>query len=192
MKPTQSLKQTTQKGIKIALTIFHTLLVITSLVHIVELHQRVENVDFFDVFYFVAVSSTTGLATDIVPDTLVSRTVILIVMVIGAIYLPSSLAELLDLSSRKSKYVHRYRLKSFQDHIVIMGAFDAAILGDFLREFFCLDHGTETMNMIVVILSPNEPTSEIVAILNDAYYVRRVKYVRGQETSFHSLSKVES
>jgi hypothetical protein len=56
-----------------------------------------------------------------------------------------------------------------------MGNMDGIILGDFLREFFCLDHGIETMNMIVVILSPDEPTPEIVSILNDAYYIRRVK-----------------
>lgn len=152
--------------------------------------------------YFITMSSTTGLATDIVPDTIISRTVILIVMVIGALYLPASLAELIDLASRKSKYIHRYRLKKNQNHVVVMGNMDHIILADFLREFFCLvstfsanlligkDHGTETMTTVVVILGPCEPSPEIVNILSDPQYIRRVQYVRGQETSFHALDKV--
>ena len=83
--------------------------------------------------------------TDIIPDSIISRLVILYVMVIGAIFLPSALAELIDIASRKSKYVHRYRAQKGQKHVVVMGVFTAVNLSDFLREFFCLDHGTETM-----------------------------------------------
>lgn len=46
------------------------------------------------------------------------------------------------------------------------------------------------MTTVVVLLNPEEPDPEIVAILSDPAYIRRVQYVKGQEISFHSLKKV--
>ncbi|KAJ3387185.1 hypothetical protein HDU92_002061 [Lobulomyces angularis] len=134
-------------------------------------------------------SSTTGLSTDIVPDSILSRVVILLIMVIGAIFLPANLAELLELASSRSFYDRKYKMKKGQGHVVLMGDCEAILIHDFLREFFCLDHGAETMTTIVVILNSEEPSADLVAILNDPMYSRRVQYVKAPEISFRSFEK---
>ena len=82
--------QITQKAISIALSIVNTLLTVTAWVHLVEDNlqkKQDKNPSFFDVFYFITVTSTSGLSTNIVENSLFTRLVVLYIMVIGAVFL---------------------------------------------------------------------------------------------------------
>ncbi|CAJ0642027.1 13674_t:CDS:10, partial [Entrophospora sp. SA101] len=130
------------------------------------------------------------MSTDLVPENAFTRIVILYVMVAGAIFLPSNLSELLDLIRQKSKYSHSYKPESNIKHIVVTGGFDETSLYEFLREFFCQDHGLATMSTEVVVLNHEEPEENIALLLEDPAFTTRVQYVKGSATLRRSLEKV--
>jgi hypothetical protein len=96
------------------------------------------------------------MQTDLVPSSAFTRAIILYVMFAGALYLPAALSDLLSLVQEKSKYENSYKGEKHHEHIIVAGDFDATSLFEFLREFFCVDHGLATMNTYVVILHPDE------------------------------------
>jgi hypothetical protein len=92
----------------------------------------------------------------LVPDSVITRTAILCLMILGARYIPGALDELLSLIKKRSNYIYPYKFGEYKRHIIVTGDFDSTSLYEFLREFFCPDHGFETMNTCVVIMHPNE------------------------------------
>ena len=79
----------TREAAKLGISIFSTLFTVAAWVHIclyrvqkVTLtlisHQKYYDLSFFDVFYTIAVSSTSGLSTQIVPDNIFSRIITLV------------------------------------------------------------------------------------------------------------------
>ncbi|KND03740.1 uncharacterized protein SPPG_01198 [Spizellomyces punctatus DAOM BR117] len=182
----------TQKAVRLGLSIFNTLITVTAWVHIcLYIIQKYYDLSFFDVFYTIAVSSTSGLSTQIIPDNPFSRIVIMYVMIVGAIFIPTNLADLLALIRNKSKYDRSYKSTN-RSHVLIAGNFEITSLRDFLWEFFCEDHGAATMTTQVVLLNPYEPSEELEALLADPLYLSRVRYVKGSPMSFRSLEKAQA
>ncbi|CAG8453233.1 802_t:CDS:10 [Diversispora eburnea] len=170
-----------RKGLKIGTTILFTFLTVAAWIHIISYKQL--NIDgnfkyneyndkeeinltlsFYDAFFYT----------------------------VGAIFLPTHLSELLDLIQQRSKYEHSYKPEKNREHIIVTGNFDASSLFEFLREFFCQDHGMVTMNTHVVILNSDEPDDEISSFLEDPAFVNRVQYVKGSPTFRRSLQKVKA
>ncbi|KAJ3190217.1 hypothetical protein HDU85_000508 [Gaertneriomyces sp. JEL0708] len=182
----------TQKALKLGLSIFNTLLTVTAWVHIcLYIIQKYYTLSFFDVLYTIFVSSTSGLSTQIIPDNPFSRLVIMYVMVVGAIHVPTNLAELLSLIRNKSKYDKPYS-GSNSSHVLIVGNFEIPSLRDFLWEFFCEDHGPKTMTAQVVLLNESEPSEELESLLSDPMYLTRVRYVKGSPLSFRCLHRAKA
>ncbi|KAI9090823.1 calcium-activated BK potassium channel alpha subunit-domain-containing protein, partial [Phlyctochytrium arcticum] len=183
----------TQKAVKLGLSIFNTLITVTAWVHIcLYIVQNYYDLSFFDVFYTIAVSSTSGLSTQIIPDNTFSRIVIMYVMIVGAIFIPTNLAELLALVRNKSPYDKSYKGSLYRSHVLIVGNLEYNSLRDFLWEFFCEDHGTATMTTQVVLMAPLEPSEDVESLLADPLYISRVKYVKGSPMSFRSLQKAKA
>lgn len=136
------------------------------------------------------VSCTSGLSTQVVPENTISRVVILGVMIVGAIFLPSQIGDLVGLIRSTSKYSTSFIPAKNRFHVVIVGNLEIVSLRGFLKEFFSVDHGTRTMKTHVVLLSPGEPSMELETLLSDPVYSNRVRYVRGSAMSFRSLQKV--
>ncbi|KAJ1657012.1 hypothetical protein IWQ61_003517 [Dispira simplex] len=183
----------TRKAIRLAGGILFTLLTVSAFVHTVTYTQRKADdplLDFSEAFFFTTVSSTSGLSTDLVPDSAFTRIVILYIMVVGAIFIPTNLSELLTLMSRQSRYPTHFAPSSHQSHVLLVGKMDSVSLFEFLREFFCEDHGLITVNTVVVIMDDDEPSEDVANILDDPSFANRVKYVRGSPTSFSSLHSV--
>lgn len=111
-------------------------------------------------------------------------------MITGAIFIPKNLAELLTLINKRSPYVHSFKKKYQQNHVVVCGQFENYTLKTFLKEFFCPDHGSSTVNTHVVILNPKEPDEDLKEILEDPLYLNRVWYVKGSTLDPRSLEKV--
>ncbi|KAJ9054985.1 hypothetical protein DSO57_1008870 [Entomophthora muscae] len=113
-------------------------------------------------------------------------------MVSGALFLPGKISELLALISKRSIFDSHFEPEKNRQHVIVCGNFTNNCLYEFLREFFCEDHGLQTVNTNVVILNSAEPSEELVSILNDPVYSSRVQYVKGLPTSYKSLKKVRA
>ncbi|KAJ3221288.1 hypothetical protein HK099_003615 [Clydaea vesicula] len=136
-----------------------------------------------------------GMDVDIVPDNTPSRIATLAILVIGAIYVPSSLSDFFVLLKQQSKYDKPYtgERNTLFKHVVLAGNIvDVGALRSFLREFFCEDHGPQTITTKLVILQPFEPSDELQLTLNDVAYKSKVQYVKGSALSFRSLEKVKA
>ncbi|ORZ40043.1 hypothetical protein BCR44DRAFT_1496231 [Catenaria anguillulae PL171] len=137
--------------------IFFTLLTVSALIHITlykDERQLVRDSTFLDIFYFTVMSSTSGLSTTITHD-------------------PS-----------RSKFTKPYQNPGNQSHVVVTGTLDVNAIVEFLREFFCPDHGPSTITTTVVFLAPDEPS--------DPAYVSRVTYIKGTPTSFRALDRAQT
>ena len=82
-------------------------------------------------------SSTSGLSTQIIPDNVFSRIITLYVMIVGAIFIPKNLADLLNLIRSQSSYLKGFIALPGYDHIVLIGDFEVTSLRAFLAEFYC-------------------------------------------------------
>ncbi|KAJ3318321.1 hypothetical protein HDV06_000554 [Boothiomyces sp. JEL0866] len=177
-----------QQVVLLALSIFNTLFTVAAYVHICLYKiQKYYDLNFFDIFYTITVSVTSGLSTDIVPDNMFSRVITLGVMLVGAVYLPTQLGQLMDLIKSTSKYSAPFAPKSGRNHVVILGNLEITALRGFLREFFAADHGTLTLTTHVVLLAVDEPSEDLQALLSDPVYEHRVQYVKGSPMSFKAM-----
>jgi hypothetical protein len=82
----------------------------------------------------------------------------------------------------RSRFTKPYPKDSTHTHVVVTGTFDVSSLVEFLREFFCPDHGPSTVTTQVVMLHPTEPSEELVSVLQDPAYTNRTKYIKGNVT----------
>ncbi|KAJ1953998.1 hypothetical protein EC988_002673, partial [Linderina pennispora] len=177
-------------------TVFTTVLAITVLTHtMVYMQNKDKNGEiqgFDEAFFFIAVSAITGLSSDIEPDTWFTRTIVLFVMFIGIFWLPPRVSEMLSLWQDRSPWPAQFEAESNQSHVLLIGDLHYTTLFEFLREFFCEDHGFTTVNTVVVVMSETRPSKEIAELLTDPSYVNRVKFVLGSPTSFAQLSRVQA
>ncbi|KAI3650905.1 hypothetical protein MP228_004386 [Amoeboaphelidium protococcarum] len=181
----------TRKAIRLVAFILFLVLTVAAFVHVVAYKsQGVRNLTFFDSFYFAIISVNSGNTSQIVPDGPFARVVVLYILITGAIFVPTRVAELLRLMGQKSVYDHSFKKKNNQNHVLICGDFELSSLSTFLKEFFCADHGPLSVNTHVVILSPNEPSEELKLILENPMYINRTQYVKGSVMNLRSLEKV--
>jgi hypothetical protein len=183
-----------RKGTQLCIRILVTLLTVSAWVHVcLYIIQHFYDVTYQDVFYSISVSATSGLSTgEIVPDNPFSRAVILFVMICGALFIPTQLAELLSLIRSQPQFDAPYHPAAHQEHILLVGTFEPNSLREILTEFYCIDHGPATLTTQVVLLSPAEPSEEIRQILADPLYVNRVVCIHGTSMSWRDLRKAKA
>ncbi|KAI9137348.1 hypothetical protein BKA69DRAFT_1098463 [Paraphysoderma sedebokerense] len=183
-----------RKAVNLVIAILFTILTVAAFIHIVVYkHQGDNDTTFLDVFYFTIMSSTSGLSTSgITADNPFTKLLLLYILIAGAFYIPTHLSELLTMIQNRSKFTVPYAHKKSQQHVIVCGNFEITSMLEFLKEFFCSDHGLSTITTRVVILNPNEPNDELSALLQDPAYLSRVQYVKGSATSFSSLRKVSA
>jgi len=192
-------EELTRRLISTFITVVTTLLAVTSFVHIIEYKYQGlrEDVSFADVFYFILISSTSGLSTKIVPDSWFSRMVIIGLMVVGATYLPPAIAELISIIRKRSVYDKPFKesagfkgnLEQSRSHVVFCGPFNLDSLRVTLKEFFSEDHGAGTALTKIVLLDTTEPDEALSDLLESNLYARRVQFVKGTPVSFRDLTR---
>ncbi|KAI9481799.1 hypothetical protein LPJ55_004699 [Coemansia sp. RSA 990] len=185
----------TRNVLRALTTVFTTVLAITVLTHTMVYYQNPKDDEiqgFDEAFFFIAVSAITGLSSDIEPDTWFTRTVVLFVMFIGIFWLPPRVSEMLSLWQDRSPWPHYFEAEANQMHVLVIGDLEYTTLFEFLREFFCEDHGIRTVNTVVVVMSETAPGKEVTELLHDPSYVNRVKFVLGSPTSFKQLHNVQA
>ncbi|CAG8679618.1 10204_t:CDS:2, partial [Scutellospora calospora] len=143
-----------RKGLKIGTTILFTFLTVAAWIHIITYKQYEKDMsnNLSDVKKLDSNKNNTINYLDAIWFTVV----VLYIMVMGAIFIPTHLTELINLIQQRSKYDHSFKYEKNLEHIIVTGNFDAMSLFEFLREFFCQDHGMTTMNTIVLVLNPEE------------------------------------
>ena len=112
-------------------------------------------------------------------------------MIVGAIFIPKHLSDLLTLIRSQSAYLSPFKTSPGCGHIVIIGKFQLASLKSFLLEFFCMDHGPITMKTKVVWLNDEDPDEDTEAFLKGPFYAQRVQAVKANPLSFISMSKAK-
>ncbi|KAJ2851944.1 hypothetical protein IWW36_000717 [Coemansia brasiliensis] len=195
IKNVYRLSPMTRNVLRALTTVFTTVLAITVLTHTMVYYQNPKDDEiqgFDEAFFFIAVSAITGLSSDIEPDTWFTRTVVLFVMFIGIFWLPPRVSEMLSLWQDRSPWPHYFEAEANQMHVLVIGDLEYTTLFEFLREFFCEDHGIRTVNTVVVVMSETAPGKEVTELLHDPSYVNRVKFVLGSPTSFKQLHNVQA
>lgn len=181
----------TRKAIDVFCYIVIVLLTITAFFHMLNYSfQPNVHLDFLGAFYFIFVTTSTGLSTTLIPETDLSRIMVVLALTTFIFVIPRKISELVSLISKKSIYEHSFKRGGHQNHVILCGKFDYASLNSFLKEFFCPDHGKEVFNTSVVILGPEEPSEEISVLLADPIYSHRVQYVKGSILESRSNEKV--
>jgi hypothetical protein len=71
--------------------------------------------------------------------------------VIGAIFIPKSLTDLISLFRSQSAFLAPFKLARGFGHIVIIGDFEEVVLKAFLQEFFCKVCIIDLNNRIMVL-----------------------------------------
>ncbi|KAJ2560547.1 hypothetical protein GGH12_004724 [Coemansia sp. RSA 1822] len=186
----------TRNVLRALTTVFTTVLAITVLTHIMVFYQNKDKDSeiqgFDEAFFFIAVSAITGLSSDIEPDTWFTRGVVLFVMFIGIFWLPPRVSEMLSLWQDRSPWPAAFEPEANQAHVLVIGDLEYSTLFEFLREFFCEDHGIRTVNTVVVVMSEKSPSKEVGELLHDPAYVNRAKFVLGSPTSFSQLEDIQA
>jgi len=149
------------------------------------------HIPFFDCFYFIVVSISTVGYGDINPSTTLSRTVVILMIVIAAILIPIQVKELTQLLSSNSLFREAYKPQPLEDHVVLFGHVnDRRKLERFCKEFFHKDRvAPNAPQFHLVILSPEEPTEEVRSVLVSPNYDTRVTYLIGTPLSIEDLQR---
>ncbi|CAJ0650590.1 5537_t:CDS:10 [Entrophospora sp. SA101] len=186
--------QVTSKVLIFLTSILFLILTGSSLLHGVEYAYMAVDVTFLDAVFFTTIMlGTVGYLSEIVPDNAFPRVLLLVMFTTGLIFIPYSISELIALIRSKSIYDKSFKTISQQPHVIIITpTIELPSLKHFLKEFYSLAHGLETVNTKVVILNPTEPNDRLKSFLLDPLYAHRVQYIRGSSLESRSLKKANA
>ncbi len=112
-------------------------------------------------------------------------------IILGFSLLPKFTSDLLEAWRQKHNF-DSYR--SRRSHVVVsFGALDAAILEEFLLEFYANNGGLDGngIQQCVVVLSPDELTTEAIAVTSMPQWNHRIVYVRGSAMVPRDLDRAQ-
>ncbi|PVV03923.1 hypothetical protein BB560_001576 [Smittium megazygosporum] len=188
------ISRVSQKAVESMATVTGTILAITTFTHTVVYLQRAEGeqvMNFGDVLFYTSVSSITGLTSDVVPNTVFTRGVALFIMFLGITWIPTKMAEVFSVIDKRKRFSSQYTSEPNQRYVLVIGDLSLNSLFEFLREFFSEDHGQQIANTNVLLMSENEPDSNVSALLEDPSYKHAVKFIMGSPISQKSLQKAK-
>ncbi|KAJ3091971.1 hypothetical protein HK102_012003 [Quaeritorhiza haematococci] len=184
------------KIIRLISSVLLVLLTGSTLIFLVEATYPVQSITFFDAFFFTALTmGTVGYRSDLVPDAVFPRSVILLIMFSGFVLIPYAISELVTLVRATSSFERPFKHQRGFPHVLLLpgGTLEPPSVKLFLNEFFSRLHGpTAVLNMRVVILHPEEPTPQLRRILRDPLFAGRVHFVKGSPVSITSLKNVQA
>ena len=160
---------------------------ISGLLHLAENEWRLETDDepsdqtpkeFHDALYLTVVTMSTIGYGDFHPTTLWGKVVVMFGIFFTIVMIPQQMNRLVGLLSLKSIYARSsYRNSEAHPHVVVCGSVTYRGIVEFLKEFLHEDHGNADMK--VVILSPEHPTDEMLALLRSTMYKTNLVYIEG-------------
>ncbi|OLY81977.1 Calcium-activated potassium channel slowpoke [Smittium mucronatum] len=198
LKTVCNIRAITQIALQSIANVAITLLTITSFTHTMIYLQRKspseEVMDFGDVLFFTAVSSVTGLTSDVAPDTLFTKGVAVLIVFLGIVWMPPKISEILNMIEEKTpdNLKEAFIPEPNQNHVLVIGDLSYSSLVEFLREFFCEDHGPQIVNTKVILMNETGPDKESELLISDPLYEKSVSFVLGSPTRNKDLDAVRA
>ena len=134
--------------------------------------------DYHHYVYFIIVSITTVGYGEIMPNTILGKFLIVLLVVVILVVVPDQTNELINLSNAQTIYERRsYKASNDISHIVLMGEIDLDSLKSFCDEYFHKDHGNQYRHAI--ILRNESPSKEMELFLNEKENNQFLIYLQG-------------
>lgn len=126
---------------------------------------------FNSVLVFVTIQ--TPPADNVLAKVFVGALVIVLILIV-----PYQVSRVLDLGKSFSQYeLADYKTSSSSKHIVLCGDLTPSRIDHFFREIFHDDH--DMMNVNVVVLSEEPPSTSMVSLLMDPFFDKRTRFIQG-------------
>eukprot|EP01062_Namystynia_karyoxenos_P078036 TRINITY_DN7975_c0_g1_i1.p1 TRINITY_DN7975_c0_g1~~TRINITY_DN7975_c0_g1_i1.p1 ORF type:complete len:1066 (+),score=333.58 TRINITY_DN7975_c0_g1_i1:101-3298(+) len=182
------------------LTVLTLILVTAVLVHLIEKHAWITEVDgshadtqhikyLHDAVYFVVITLTTVGYGDIVPHTIIAKVFISVFVITSVIMIPRETGRLTELMALTSPYAGTYQRDGDDPHVVVCGYLDFANFKAFLTEFFHPAHGQH--QMVVVAMAPQPPPKGLRLLCGEGgHYGTRVQYFEGSALDDADLARI--
>ncbi|KAL1502893.1 hypothetical protein AB1Y20_010966 [Prymnesium parvum] len=173
--------------IAVILTTMTTLVLVSSCLFLyVETYDDPRSIDFHQALYYMLIEVVgrprIPIETEVSGYIVVSLVVIVVIIVV-----PKQLLELAEELRRDSTYRRQCFVASpAEDHVIIGGSVTFSNIHDFIFDFFHEDHGLKRAK--VVLLSPEEPATEMRMLLAHPQIGHRLQYLQG---SIDMLSDLE-
>lgn len=152
-----------------------------------------EELTWFDAFYFVVVSVATVGYGDIVATSELSRFVIITITIIGFGTIPIMAASLVQAIMTAPKYMGSFTSHHSTSHICLCGIVDFELMKRFITELFHSSHSLIYKDEIVlVILSPLNPTPQVIHLMTTLKFTKRIEYYVGSCKSFSDLNRIKA
>ena len=146
---------------------------------------------FFESFYFIIVTVATVGYGDFHPTTNISRAVIIVFILSSVVLIPMQVNQLIVLIQAGSEYRNAYVPRDDEDHVIMCGHVnDKAKMERFMKEFFHPDRAyLQDSDYHMVILSPLEPSDEMIRLINSPAFETRITYLIGSALSMEDLNR---
>lgn len=110
------------------------------------------------------------------------------------VVIPMQVNQLVVLLQAGSAYRNNYIPRDDEDHVILCGFVnDRAKIEPFLKEFFHPDRAfLQDSDYHVILLSPLDPTDEIIRLINSPAFETRVTYLIGSALSMEDLKRVRA
>ena len=192
--------------INIILTVFSVILIWAGVMQLTELNYVETNLkttfdplnknnlnlrkDYHHYVYFIIVSITTVGYGEIMPNTILGKFLIVLLVIVILVVIPEQTNELINLSNAQTIYERRaYKASNDIFHIVLMGEIDLDSLKSFCDEYFHRDHGNQYRH--AVILRNEPPSKEMELFLNEKENSQFLIYLQGNPMSNDDLLRCD-
>ncbi|CAG9319714.1 unnamed protein product [Blepharisma stoltei] len=135
-----------------------------------------ETMTFDKAFYYIIITTGTVGYGDMAPTTNLARAFIGIFIIVAVIIMTQQTSRLGELIKRSSPYKTPYKTDPGK-HVVVSGTFNGITLYRFLREFYHPDHDMPMKKCKILIVRNEQPSKEILSILNHPLYEEAVSYL---------------
>ena len=134
--------------------------------------------------YFVIVTVTTVGFGDVSPSSDVAQIMVILMILIGLSLIPIFATSLTKVLLSKPKYKGRFILATARQHVCMCGIVTHGMLKVFTDEL------TRDGRMIIVVLSPQQPSSRVEALLHNPFYSKHIFFFVGSNKEDRDMSRV--
>ena len=155
-----------------------------------ERHNLLLRKQFHHYIYFSLISLTTVGYGEIIPDTTLARSMIVLMVIIILVVVPEQTNEIINLSNAQNIYERRKYISSPDiPYVVILGDIDLITLKNFCEEYFHADHGERYRHIIILMNKP--PNRNIELFLNRKNNSKFIIYLQGDPMNYENLFRAD-